>query len=488
MATVTVTDGDADVVSQQSTSSGGLSLTFNDTDPTITKPFDADPITAGIQTPEHLGNAAGQTASGNFGYDMTDKHTAAEYLAGISDFVDTDGGLLGTQIGLTGTITGGGGGSILTPNVTLATETDTSATFNFSFTYDKDPADNVQTGTAGGTLVFDKVLDTYTITLTDPLEGFSFDLVHTSELLSKQPTGNTGHPQIVLEKLQADDPNTAADEDFFVQFTANSVTNKTGFGLNTTGDSDGPNATPADKAWNPGDLVTNNHEDWVSATQTTNGVAGDTIQKGELLTLRFFDNNVGIAAEVLQTPQTSAFAGSMAIKFDGIGNSEDLMLILNLADNGADNIFGTADDTSITRAMYVSNGDIYKMGQVPSPYNSEFTLDNNDGLVIIEQNDYNAAGEEYLLQGVQIMQSGNGITGNGTAIDLNRATGATGGSNATSSLVNFDGTDNDVLKIVDIAFSTTVTETPSASLDFAFQVADADGDMTDMQHILVDVA
>ena len=39
---------------------------------------------------------------------------------------------------------------------------------------------------------------------------------------------------------------------------------------------------------NAGEMITNNHEDWVSATQTTNGVAGDTIQKGELLTLRFF--------------------------------------------------------------------------------------------------------------------------------------------------------------------------------------------------------
>ncbi|PSH68251.1 hypothetical protein CU102_15195, partial [Phyllobacterium brassicacearum] len=175
---------------------------------------------------------------------------------------------------------------------------------------------------------------------------------------------------------------------------------------------------------------------------------------------------------------------------DGIGNSEDLMLILDLIDkNGADNIAGTADDNAtITRAVYVSNADIFKTGQVPAPYNTEFTLDNNDGLVIIEQNDYNAAGEDYVLQGAQIMQSGNGITGNNTAIDLNRTTGTGGGSNATTSLVNFDAADNDVLKITDIAFTTTVTETPEAQLDFAFQVEDADADQTAMQHILVDVA
>ncbi|WP_192179694.1 hypothetical protein [Mesorhizobium amorphae] len=351
----------------------------------------------------------------------------------------------------------------------------------------KDPAAGLQAGTAGGTLVFDKVADTYTITLTDPLEGFTFDIIHTSELLSKEPTSNTGHPQIVLEKLQADDPNTPNDEDFYVQFTANSLNNKNKtFSLTNNGE-----GSSSDTTFNSlptagtHDMVSNNLEDWVSATQTTNGVAGDTIQKGELLTLRFFNSNVGIQNEATAPTAT---AGAMAIKFDGIGNSEDLMLILNLVDNGADNIFGTGDDTSITRAVYVSNADIFKKGQVPTPYSSEFTLDNNDGLVIIEQNDYNAAGEEYLLQGVQIMQSGNGITGNGTAIDLNRTTGAGGGSNATTSLVNFDGADNDVLKITDIGFTTTVTETPEAHLDFAFQVEDADADQTAVQHILVDVA
>ncbi|MER9640563.1 DUF5801 repeats-in-toxin domain-containing protein [Mesorhizobium sp. M0239] len=480
--TATATDGDGDTA--EATANIGTAFTFEDDGPTITVPFDGDPGTAGIQH-ETLANTLNASATGAFGYDIgADAHTAAFYTGGGSDFVDQNGALPGVQIGLSGTIAGGGGGSILTSDVTLSSESATSATFDFTFTYDKDPAAGTQTGTAGGTLVFDKVLDTYTITLTDPLEGFSFDLIHTSELLSKQPTSNVGHPQIVLEKLQADDPNTAADEDFFVQFTGNAINKANPFSLTIDGEGKS-SSVPPDTVFTGAahDMVSNNNETWVSATQSTNGVAGDTIQKGELLTLRFFNSNVGIASEATDP---TAVAGSMAIKFDGIGNSEDLMLILDLVDNGADNIFGTADDISITRAMYVSNGDIFKTGLVPSPYNSEFTLDNNDGLVIIEQNDYNAAGEEYLLQGVQIMQSGNGITG--TAIDLNGATGSSGGSFATTNLVNFDAVDNDVLKITDIAFSTTVTETPDANLDFAFQVADADGDMTDVQHILVDVA
>ena len=220
VSTVTVTDGDNDVVSSQSASSG-LSLTFDDTDPTITAPFDADPVLPLVQTPEHLGNAAGQTASGTFGYDMTDKHTAADYAAGASDFVDTNGALAGVQIDLTGTVDNNQNPGITQAVATLTAETDTSATFNFSFHYDKDPITaGVQDSTAGGTLVFDKVADTYTFTLTDVIDGFSFDVLHTNELLAKAPTGNTGHPLIVAEQLTPNgDPNP-----FFVQFTANSTT------------------------------------------------------------------------------------------------------------------------------------------------------------------------------------------------------------------------------------------------------------------------
>ncbi|AJC77623.1 hypothetical protein IE4803_CH00363 [Rhizobium etli bv. phaseoli str. IE4803] len=479
--TATITDGDGDLAS--TTRNIGHDLNFEDDGPTITKPFDGNPALAGIQH-ETLANTLNASASGDFGYNIgADVHPAAFYTNG-SDFVDQDLVTAGVQIGLTGTITGGGGGNLLNSNVTLASESLTSATFNFTFTYDRDPAAGVQAGTAGGTLVFDKAADTYTINLTDPLEGFSFDVLHTSQLLSKEPTSNTGHPQIVLERLQADDSTTPADEDFYVQFTGNLVNKANPFRLTNNGE-----GTSGDSTFTVGaqEMVSNNNETWVSATQSTNGVAGDTIQKDELLTLRFFNGNVGIATEAT-TP--TATAGAMAIKFDGIGNSEDLMLILNLIDvNGADNIAGNGDDNAtITRAMYVSNADIYKTGQVPAPYNSEFTLDNNDGLVIVEQNDYNAAGEDYVMQAVQIMQSGNGITGNNTAIDLVRTTGAGGGSNATGGLVNFDATDNDVLKITDIGFTSTVSQTPDANLDFAFRVADADGDQTEIQHILVDVA
>ncbi len=128
-----------------------------------------------------LANVLNASATGAFGYNIgADARTAAFYTGGGSDFVDQNAALTGVQIGLSGTITGGGGGNVITSEVTLASEILTSATFNFTFTYDKDPAVGVQTGTAGGTLVFDKAADTYTINLTDPLEGFSFDVIHTN--------------------------------------------------------------------------------------------------------------------------------------------------------------------------------------------------------------------------------------------------------------------------------------------------------------------
>ncbi|RUU46179.1 hypothetical protein EOC93_04490 [Mesorhizobium sp. M6A.T.Ce.TU.002.03.1.1] len=476
---MTVTDGDDDVVSSQSASSG-LSLTFNDTDPTITAPFDGDQ-TGAPGTPETLANTLNASATGAFGYDMTDQHTAAEYAAGVSDFVDTNGALAGTQIALTGTVDNAQNPNITQAVATRTAETDTSASFAFSFHYDKDPITaGVQDATAGGTLVFNKAADTYTVTLTDVIDGFSFDVLHTSELVAKAPTGNTGHPQIVAEQLT---PNGDPDP-FFVQFTANSTTQQIGFGFNSTGDG----ATVGDTTFNNGgathDMITNTHEDWVSATRATNGVAGDTIQKGEVLTLRFFQENIlgdvnpnapGGGTERLD-PTTSA--SGVVIKFDGIGNSEDLVLILDLRD---------ANGNEITRAVNVQNSDLIKgNANVPSPYNTEFTLDNNDALLILESNDYNDGTETFQIQGVQIMQSANGLTG--TAINLNGAIGSGGNSNATSGLTAWDTTDNDVLKIVDIGFVQQTSGTISADLVFAFNVADADADQTLTQQILVDVA
>lgn len=498
-AIITDRDGDTD-----SASVGiGTAFEFKDDGPTITQAFDADPVAPGVQSPETLTNAVGSTAGGLFGYNIG-HDVFATYDATHSDFVDKDNVLPGIQLELTGHMSGlvsGQDTQFITKSATLQSESATQATFNWSATYDSDPdTAGEQAGSVGGTLVFNKATGTYSLTLNDAAEGFTKDILHTSELISKEPTSNTGHPLIVVEKLfDATTTPETTDRDFFVQFTANTATSAIALGL---GDDDGA-PVAGDKVWNPGQFVTNNHEDWVSATQSTNGVAGDTIQKGEALTLRFFDTSPGILTDNGANHVPTQTAADMAIKFDGIGN-EDLMVIVNL-------VSATNPALTTTKAIYISNADIFKTGQVPPAYAADFPLDNNDGLVVIERNDYNGAGENWVLQGVQIMQSGNGLVGAGsapagtnaalggaTAIDLNSATGANGGS-LSAPLVVWDNdvakvngvdtavADNDVIKIVDIGFTSTQTTTPDAHLDFGVQLHDADGDTTAIQQILVDV-
>ncbi|MER8935370.1 DUF5801 repeats-in-toxin domain-containing protein [Mesorhizobium opportunistum] len=493
--TATITDRDGDTGS--ASVNIGTAFEFKDDGPTITVPFDGDQNAGnGNGTHETLANTLNASVTGAFGYDIG-HDLFAVYDATHSDFA---------SISLSGNVTGlvpNTPTAFATSSVTLVagSETATSATFNWAATYDANPdLAGVQPGTIAGTLSFNKTADTYTITLSDTADGFTKDLLHTSELLSKEPIGNTGHPNVVVEKLfDASTTPEQTDKDFFVQFTGNSNPNGSPFGFNGTGDG---SPIAGDTFFNAGQQVTSNFEDWVSATQTTNGVAGDTIQKGEALTLRFFETTPGITTDDGHIAPTQT-ANDMAIEFDGIGNSEDLMLVLNLVNLGSDGAFGgsgTAADTFTTKAMYVENQDIYKAstpGGVPSPYTNEFSLDNNDGLVIVERNDYNSAGENWVLQGAQIMQSGNGLTGPdsvpggaftelATALNLQKAVGANGGS-TTIALQNWDPTDNDVLKITDIAFTATQTVTPDAHLNFAVNIHDADGDVTGINNILVDV-
>ncbi|MBS0341694.1 MAG: M10 family metallopeptidase C-terminal domain-containing protein [Proteobacteria bacterium] len=174
----------------------------------------------------------------------------------------------------------------------------------------------------------------------------------------------------------------------------------------------------------------------------------------------------------------------MFLKFDGIG-SEDLVLVLKLIDPD--------DQSRTTRAIIIDNADITKFGgTIPAPYN--ISLDNNDGAVIIESNDFNInSGENYLIEGAQLLVSTEGVTG--TAINLNPLTGVGGNS---SSFQEFQGTpgtanpeasttDNDVIKISDIGFVTVNSGQLDASLHFSLAVKDADGDPTATQVLDVSI-
>jgi hypothetical protein len=462
-----VTDKDGDT--KEATANLTPAFQFNDGQPSIT----VAPSPGGsAATALHVTNTAGANATGAFGFDVGPDQPG-QYGSGVSDFVDANANVAGVQLNLSGTVSGPPSAAISNTSVTLASEDANNAVFNFSFDYDKDPLTNgVQTGTATGTLTFDKAADTYTVAIANPVQGFSFNVLHTSELLAKQPVGNSGHPPIVVERLAVDNPNTSVDEDFYVQFTADT----TPLGFSTTGDVAGS----ADKAFTGANHdLAGGVETWVSATQSTNGVAGDTIQKDELLSLRFFNTDIlGDVATGTEKTDPTALASGIVMKFDGIGANEDLIVILDLKD--------PITNVEITRAVIVENADIYKLsnGGVPAPYNTEFTLDNNDGVVIIESNDYNGAGDHYQIQGVQIMQSPNGLTGQG--INLIRAVGDNGGSSTTSNLQDFGGNTTDVLKIVDIGFVQSTSGTQDAHLDFSLQIRDADADLTTTQHLFVD--
>lgn len=492
--TATITDKDGD--SASAILNIGQNLVFTDDAPTITKPFDGDPSTVAIEH-ETLHNVLNTPADGAFKYSIGADGRLV-YDATHSDFGDAGAAAGIQQLVLTGTVDNAVNPNITNVQTALVSESATSAQFSFSFHYDKDPITaGVQDATAGGTLTFDKVAGTYSIQLNDVIDGFSFNVFHSSELLAKAPPGNTGHPELVVTELDVNNGTTDTDG-FYVQFTSNSNPSGSPFGFNGTGDG---SPIAGDTTFNSGQFVTSAFEDWVSATQSTNGVAGDTIQKGELLTLRFFNENImgdvnpgapgGGTEKIAPTDAVDA----IAIKFDGIGNSEDLIVILDLIDDKG--TVSTADDVHTTKSIYVQNADFFKGNTVPSPYSTEFTLDNNDALVIIESNDYNTSTEHYQIQGMQIMQSGNGLSGD--AINLNRVTdnpntvAVEGSSTGTASgtgggaLQTWEAADNDVLKITDIGFIQTTSGQIGANLDFAVNIQDADGDATGVQHLLVDV-
>ncbi|MEB3293330.1 MAG: calcium-binding protein, partial [Synechococcales bacterium] len=371
-------------------------------------------------------------------------------------------------ITLNGTV---GTAAITSPTVTWASETTTSAVFNFQFSYQADPASSTLT-VATGTLTFDKVNDTYTVALTQPVSGFSV-------FTTSQALGFTGYAAgtSTIDTSQPDVSVAQLSNNFFVQFT----------GFSEPGGGTGVNnlkavAIDADGNYVNGELFTQ-ESSWVSVSNSANGVAGDTIQAGEVLDLDFFNTNpTGFTSLVPTTQATGIF-----LKFDGIG-SEDLVMILKLVDPD--------DGSRTTKAIIIDNTDIFQSGSIiPAGYS--ITLDNNDGAVIIESNDYNnvgTTGENYLIEGAQLLMSTEDVTG--TGINLNSATGTAG---ASTTFQAFEGTtgsgytiadttdSSEPLKIADIGFVTSRSGTLNTALNFNVAVVDADGDTTSSQTLNVGI-
>lgn len=354
-----------------------------------------------------------------------------------------------TAIALSGTV---GGVAISDAEVTWASEDADSAMFTFSFSYAPNPDFPDATETATGTLVFDKEAGTYTVTLDEPIDSFT---VFTTSAAGNTFTGYNLEGE--EDHTQPDISVAQLDDSFYVKFTGVSEPGGGTDENNLRAGNDEPGS------FADGELFSQSSS-WVSVSNTENGVAGDTLQRGEVLDMSFYSSNPVTDSEADATTASGIF-----IKFDGIGNSEDIVVILKLV---------SADGTThTTRAVVIQNSDIITTSAlIPAIYG--ITLDNNDGVVFIESNDYNADGENWLIEGAQILTSVEGISG--TGIDLNGSIGDDGGSTDTVAF-SADDTDNDVIKISDIGFITSETGTSDASLSFDVTLTDADGDSTSTQ-------
>ncbi|MDX8496406.1 DUF5801 repeats-in-toxin domain-containing protein, partial [Mesorhizobium sp. VK22B] len=427
--TATITDKDGD--SSSATLNIGQNLTFLDDGPTVLDKTDL-----------YFANSGTVSGTGVFEYAIgADSHTT--YSSINSDFA---------AITLAGTVAGN---AITAPTVTWASETSTEAVFNISFSYLTGGLSTQETGT----LTFDKVAGTYTVDLADPISAVTISTVsNSSSIVGYQPGSSTvdnTQPAVAVAQVNAN---------LFIQFTGYS---EPGSG---TGNDNLQAGSTNPLAFVDGELITQ-ASTYVSISGTANGVAGDTMGKGEVMDMDFFTTNPTGFTGLTPDAQVS----SMFLKFDGIGNSEDFIVILKLYD--------PTTNLYTTKAMYVENADIFKgPGSGPGAYSS-VTLDNNDGLLIIESNDYNAAGQHYVLVGAQITPTDEGITG--TAINLNGAIGAGG---ASTTFQNLSSDSNDLgFKISDIGLVSTTTTAQNADLTFNVTVKDADGDTSTAQQLDVHV-
>jgi hypothetical protein len=435
--TLTATKTDKDGDSAQATLNIGQNLNFEDDGPSILQKSDL--VYANTSNPTPGG-------TGIFDYAIG-ADARLTFSSSNSDF---------SAITLTGMV---GASAISSPTVTWLSEDASTAVFTVLFGYQADPASTTTTA-AAGTLTFDKVNGSYTVALAQPISGFSI-------LTTGTALGFTGY-EANSSTIDSSQPAVSVAElssDFFVQFSGSDEPQ------GGTGDNN-IQAVGVDAGTNfvNGELFTQ-AATWVSVSNTANGVAGDTIQKGEILDLDFFNTNPTGFTGLTPTKQAS----DMFLKFDGV-NNEDLVLVLKLVD----------PDTGVrtTKAIIVENSDIVRAGgTIPPGYN--IALDNNDGAVFIESNDFNTGAENWLIEGLQILVSMEGVTG--TAINLNAGTGSSGASTTSQELGELIYTDNDVVKISDIGFVTALGGTLNTDLSFDVSVVDADGDATAIQTLDVNI-
>ncbi|MDR7103038.1 DUF5801 repeats-in-toxin domain-containing protein, partial [Croceicoccus sp. BE223] len=311
-------------------------------------------------------------------------------------------------------------------------------TWEFSFTYTDNNGDpQVAHGYVD---VADNGID-YTVALDTNFEFTTVDQF--SDVISRTGYNLTGNAasqyEIVVSQLDTEDP-------VYVQFQAYNGTLAAGGNTTLVG----------------GETVTGG-ETWASISNTENGVAGDTIQRGEVLDFDLFTSDPG----GVYSDNGTLGADGLTLLLDGFG-SEDLIVILKLED--ANNPANTT-----TKILIVGQEDVYTSGDVIPGYN--VTLDQNDGFIVIESNDFNSGSENWVITGAQLLSSSDGLSDASTGILLNGDVGADGDTEQTTVTFASAGTnDQDVVKITDIGLIRTVTDEQAVTLNFDVTVKDGDGD------------
>ena len=331
---MTVTDADGDSATQSLAI--GSHIQFQDSGPVLTA---ADNI--------NIQNSGDVAATGGF-----------HYLLG-ADGASTDNNVLA----VTGSATVNGT-AVTNYVINETSENATTAIYSFSFDY---PNGSGTTAHETGTLTFDKSAGTYTVDLADPISGFS--ILATAGAPASAfvnynlgaATTSSGPSEVAVVQL---------DTNFFLQFSG--VYDKTGSDhLSTTAGTAGSYSPVTSATFGNLDLFTQTNAT-VTLSSSAAGVAGNTIQGGEVLDFNLYTtDHQGFIGQVPDTNATSMF-----IELDGVGSSEDMIIILKL--------YNTATNQFTEQALVVQNGDIITSNATlaGTPY-AGIVLDSNDGIIII---------------------------------------------------------------------------------------------------------
>nr|WP_237451847.1 DUF5801 repeats-in-toxin domain-containing protein [Qipengyuania oceanensis] len=326
-----------------------------------------------------------------------------------------------------------GSANILNPTVSAGTVSGDDITYNISFNYAPNPDKPGITVAATGTVTFETDTGNYIVTLDQPIESYEISSVFGDTTINylQSPTNpytGNGQDEVAVVDFQSGD--------FYAQFTG--IAQKSGLATN-------------------GEYI--GSEGYVQLSSVATGVNGNAIQNDEALDFNFYATNPGNNPNLAPTASATGFYIKLTQFNSG---KEDFIIVLKLADpNDPANY--------ITRALRVDSNDVLTTNQDGYP-----TVGTNEGLIIIEPNDYldlPAVPDNYEIVGVQFLSSSGPTIP--TLWDFNGQLNAAG----SNSIVSNNGTnDQDVAKIIDIGVVRTTTNSEALTLDLNVTVTDGDGD------------